>query len=346
MILVTGTPGWLGTRLVRALAEGLPDYPSLNEGYAGRKIRCLVVPGVDVQVLRDIRHDIELVEGDLRDPASLSPFFEGVEGATLFQVAGVIHPKRLRDLHDINVSGVENVLRLAAEAGVRRAVVVSSNSAIGYSRDHDHQFDEDSPYAPYMLYGAAKMGVEQVAMAAHQSGKIETVVIRPCWFYGPDQPPRQTEFFGMIRDGKAPIVGDGINKRSMSYVDNTCHALVRADQVPEVNGKIYWIADRCPYTMAEIIDTVERLLEDEFGVEVAHKRLRLPGIACDIAMATDWCMQKVGLYDKRIHVLSEMNKTIACSVKRAEQELGYDPKVELEEGMRRSLTWCRERGFI
>ncbi len=346
MILVTGAPGWLGTRLVRTLVEGLPDYPGLNDPYASQRIRCLVFRGADVGVLREIRDDIELVEGDLREPESLGPLFEGAEGATLFHVAGVIHPKRLRDLHDINVSGVRNTLSCAAEAGVRRAVVISSNSATGYSREHEVLFDEETPYDPFMLYGRSKQGLEEAAMEVHASGRIEVAVLRPCWFYGPDQPPRQTEFFRMIRDGKAPIVGAGANKRSMSYVDHTCQALLQADRVADAAGKIYWIADPRPYPMAEIVDTVERLLEDEFGVEVAHRRLKLPGFVCDIALAADWCMQKVGLYEKRVHVLSEMNKTIACSVDKAVRELGYEPHVNLEEGMRRSLVWCRERGLL
>jgi nucleoside-diphosphate-sugar epimerase len=346
MILVTGAPGWLGTRLVRALVEGLPDYPGLVDALAGQQIRCLVVKGADVEVLRDIGEDIELVEGDVRAPETLQAFFDGAEGATLYQVAGVIHPQRLRDLHDINVTGVQNVLSCASNAGVRRAVVISSNSATGYSRDHEVLFDEETPYDPFMLYGLSKQGLEEAALAAHASGRIEVVVVRPCWFYGPDQPPRQTEFFRMIRDGKAPIVGDGLNKRSMSYVDHTCQAMVQAAGLEAAAGNIYWVADPKPYPMAEIVDTVERLLEQEFDVPVAHKRLKIPGFVCDIALAADWSMQKVGLYEKRIHVLSEMNKTIACSVDRAIRDLGYEPRVSLEEGMRRSLAWCRERGLL
>ena len=234
----------------------------------------------------------------------------------------------------------------AADAGLRRAVVISSNCVAGYSRDPDILFDEESPDEPFMTYGKSKSGLEAAVRNAHDSGRIETVIIRPCWFYGPDQPPRQTEFFHMIRDGGAPIIGEGLNKRSLSYVDNSCQALALADRKDEAAGQTYWVADRRPYAMSEIVDTVERLLEEEFDIEVAHKRLRLPGLACEVALMADWCMQKVNLYQKHVHVLSEMNKTIACSVEKAERELGYDPKVSLEEGMRRSLVWCRDRGLL
>jgi nucleoside-diphosphate-sugar epimerase len=59
----------------------------------------------------------------------------------------------------------------------------------------------------------------------------------------------------------------------------------------------------------------------------------------------DATLQALGLYHQKIHVLSEMNKTIACSVARAEAELGYKPAVALEEGMRRSLAWCVSQGI-
>ena len=173
---------------------------------------------------------------------------------------------------------------------------------------------------------------------------IETVIIRPPWFYGPNQPPRQTLFFQMIRDGKAPIVGNGRNLRSMSYIDNLCQGLLLAATVERANGHTYWIADKRPYSMNEIVDTVERLLENEFGQKCAHKRMRLPGLASEVAFAVDATLQTFGIYHQKIHVLSEMNKTIACSVAKAEIELGYRPVVELEEGMRRSLAWCVAQG--
>jgi nucleoside-diphosphate-sugar epimerase len=92
------------------------------------------------------------------------------------------------------------------------------------------------------------------------------------------------------------------------------------------------------------VDTVENLLENEFGMEVAHDRMRLPSIASEVAQAVDATIQRTGLYEQRIHVLSEMNKTIACTVDKARAELGYQPRVELREGMRRSIRWCIEAG--
>ena len=95
--------------------------------------------------------------------------------------------------------------------------------------------------------------------------------------------------------------------------------------------------------MNEIIATVERVLADDFGQRCTGGRLRLPGAASGVARVADAMLQKVGLYHQKIHVLSEMNQSIACSVAKARRELGYRPTVELEEGMRRSLRWLVDR---
>jgi nucleoside-diphosphate-sugar epimerase len=325
LALVTGAPGWLGTTLVGKLA--------------GRRVRCLVQRGADTTALAGA----ETVEGDLADPESLAPFFAAARGATVFHCAGVIHPSGgVRQMYRVNVGGTKNLLAAAARAGVRRFVHVSSNSPLGCNRRNSDLFDETAPYHPYMGYGRSKMLAELAVKAATD---LETVIIRPPWFYGPNQPARQTLFFTMIRTGKVPLVGDGENRRSMAYVDNICQGLLLADSVAGAAGQVYWIADQRPYSMNEIITTIEEVMERDFGVTPARKRVRLPGAASEVAWVVDRGLQALGLYQQKIHVLSEMNKTIACSVAKAERELGYRPTVDLAEGMRRSMAWMKERGL-
>lgn len=343
--LVTGAAGWLGSRLVECLARGLPDHPALSSPPQDLRIRCLVLPGQDAAPLRAVSDRIEVVAGDLQNPADCARLCEGARGAVLFHTAGIIHPRRVAEFYRVNVDGTVNLLQAAAAARVRRAVVMSSNSPCGCNPHPDHLFDESSPYRPYLNYGRSKMRMELAVRDFHQRGVLETVIIRAPWFYGPNQPARQTLFFRMIREGKAPIVGSGQNLRSMSYLDNLCQGLMLAAEVERAAGRIYWLADRRPYTMNEIVDTVERLLDREFGGGCAHRRLRLPGLASEVAYAADRLIQALGFYQQKIHVLSEMNKTIACSIARAQRELGYAPKVELEEGMRRSLAWCVAQGL-
>jgi len=344
--LVTGAAGWLGQGLVLALTRGLPDDGRLCDPQPGLKVRCLVRPGESSAVLDEVGDRIEIVQGDVRNPSDCARLCSDARGAVLFHSAGVIHPRRVREFYHINVEGTKNLLDAATAAGVRRAVVVSSNSPCGCNPSRDHRFDESSPYNPYMNYGRSKMLMEQAVHTIQQSGRVETVIVRPPWFYGPYQPPRQSLFFRMIRDGKAPIVGTGENLRSMAYIDNLGQGLILAAASPEAAGRTYWVADERPYTMVEIIDTIERLLENEFEIPCAHKRLRLPSVASEVAWLADKTLQGLNLYQQKIHVLSEMNKTIACSIERAKRELGYRPMVALEEGMRRSIRWTKKKYLI
>ncbi len=335
-VLLTGAAGWLGQGLVHALVHGLPDCDRFKSP-GPLDLKALILPGQD-KGLRSMSPNIELVEGDLTDRTACDALCQGGEGAVLFHVAGVIHPRRVSEFDGVNLMGTQNILEAASKNGVRRAVVMSSNSPLGCNPHVNHLFDEQSPYHPYMGYGRSKMRMEQHVKSVQAQTQLETVIIRAPWFYGPHQPPRQKLFFEMIRDGKGPIVGGGENRRSMAYIDNLVQGLLLAAAVPEANGETYWIADKRPYTMNEIIDTIERLLETEFDQKCKRTRLRLPGLASEVAWLCDYLLQACGLYHQKIHVLSEMNKTIACSVEKAERDLGYRPTIALEEGMRRSLA--------
>lgn len=342
--IVTGYPGWLGNRLVHFLHQAHPDFPDDREQPRFGRVRALVLPGTDPDPITSRFPELEVVPGDVRDPAAVGRLFAGVEGATVFHLAGIIHPRRVRELYEVNTQGTRHVMAAATAARARRMIATSSNSPAGVARDPSVVFDESTPDRPYMSYGRSKKLMEDDLNAAQRSGALETVILRPCWFYGPDQPPRQSEFFRMIKAGKAPILGDGESRRSMSYVDNTAQALLLAASTDGAAGETYWVADSRPYSMNEIVDTVEEVLESDFAMAVAHDRMRLPSIASEVALGVDAALQRVGLYQQRVHVLSEMNKTIACSVDKARSELGYRPGVELREGMRRSIEWCLANG--
>lgn len=332
MALVTGAPGWLATRLVETLSA------------AGRNVTCLALPDASISELEQIPR-VTCVRGDVTKPATLDGFVAAGRGATLFHCAGVIHPKRAADFHAVNTTGTQHLLDAAARAGVRRFIHTSSNSPFGANPTREHVFTEESPYHPYMGYGRSKMAAEQAVIAAGRSGDLETVIVRAPWFYGPGQPPRQTQFFTMIRKGGFPLLGDGDNRRSMTYIDNLCQGLTLCEQHEQARGQAFWIADERAYSMNEIVDTVATILRRDFGIAVSGKRLRVPSMIGDVARVCDRLLQSVGLYDQRVHVLSEMNLTIACSIDKARRELGYRPAVALEEGMRRSVEWVLSKGL-
>lgn len=329
--------------MVRALTKGHAEMGPVGAG--GRRVRILVQRGENVDDLLEL--GAEKVEGDIRDPNTARALSAGAEGATLIHLAGVIHPTRgVREFTEVNVEGTKAVIMEAGKAGVRSAVVMSSNSPIGVSRNPFEVFDEGSPYNPYMGYGRSKQGMEEWLRAAALHNNVPTItIVRAPWFYGPEQPARQTRFFSMVKTGRFPIVGDGQNRRSMGYVDSLAYGILLAIDAPQAAGKIYWLSDERAYPMKEIVDTVREVLRDDFGMSVNPKTLRVPGIVSDVARLGDWMLQKAGIYNQEIHVLSEMNLTIACSIERAQRELNYKPLVDLREGMRRSVAWCLERGI-
>ena len=96
--------------------------------------------------------------------------------------------------------------------------------------------------------------------------------------------------------------------------------------------------------MVEIVDTVGRALADE-GFEVRGGGTKMPAIVGRVAETADALIQRVGRYQQQLHVLGEMDKTIACDISVARAELGYQPKVALYDGMRASIRWCLAQGL-
>lgn len=329
--LVTGAPGWLGDTLVESLLKGSPDFKIQT-----RDVRCLALPGLDTSHLEKL--GAEIVRGDLLDTATLMNVAKGVD--TVIHCAGLIHPKRIPQLFDVNTRGVENMITAAAYAGVKRFVMVSSNSPAGTNRRRDLPMLESDPPHPYKAYGRSKLQAENIVKRFQQQGKIETVIVRPCWFYGPNQPARQSTFFNMIKKGNPIVFGDGNNLRSMSYVDNLVQGLVLAEKTEKAAGQTYWIADERPYTSLEIYRTVAEILDVK-----ELKPRHIPGFSCLIAEVADELIQATGMYWTEMHVAGEMNKNIYCSIDKAKAELGYKPTIELREGMRRSIEWCRKKGM-
>jgi nucleoside-diphosphate-sugar epimerase len=338
--VITGAAGWLGSGLVSAFATG--DHPRPG------RLRLLVRDPADVEALGSLTAGaagpVDVVVGDLTVPADVERLFADLDGVVdVIHTAGVIHPRTVADFDGVNHRGTANVLRVAERIGTRRMVHVSSNSPFGTNPSRSDTFRNDEPYHPYLGYGESKMLAELRVLEAVGRG-LDAVIVRPPWFYGPHQPARQTTFFTLVRTGRFPVLGDGGQRRSMSYIDNLVQGIVLAELTPTDPGRGWWIADARAYTVAEIVETVGAALRDE-GFEVRTNRVRLPEVAGTVAERVDRALQRSGRYNQQFHVLGEMNKTIAVDVSAARRDLGYEPEIELYEGMRRSIRWCREQGI-
>ncbi len=340
--VITGAGGWLGTGLVAAFAGG-------GERRRSGALRLLVRDRDDEARLHALADgadlDVEVVVGDISRRDTIDRLFAGLTGTVdVVHAAGVIHPATIDEFEQVNHTGTVNVLAGAAAGGVRRMVHVSSNSPFGTNPERRDAFRNDEPYHPYLGYGRSKMEAELRVLEAAERG-LDVVMVRPPWFYGPHQPARQTTFFTLVRTGRFPVFGDGGQRRSMVYIDNLVDGIVRAELTPTDAGLAWWIADARPYTVAEIVDTVGRALRDEGFDHVAPARLRLPEFVGDVAERLDGILQRRGRYVQQLHVLGEMNKTIAVDIDAARRDLGYEPAVELYDGMRRSIRWCIDNGI-
>lgn len=338
-VFLTGASGWLGFRVAQALTTGNEAISPVLDT-KGCELVCLVPAGERTHELQNLGATI--VTGDVTNFNDINRFLSDSKDSLILHIAGLIHPPgKTKWFEKVNYEGSKNILAAATEHYAKRLVIMSSNSPIGLNPHAEHLFTEESPYSPYMGYGKSKHKMElMMRQAMTEQNSPEITIIRAPWFYGPGQPPRQTEFFKMIKDGKFPLMGKGLNKRSMAYVDSLAYGILLAAQHDAAVNEIFWMADEKPYSMLEIINTVKEVLETNFNIPCKQKNLHVPSIISDVAQLCDAMLQKFGLYHQKIHVLSEMNKTIACDISKAKEKLGYKPLVDLREGMRRSIEWC------
>jgi nucleoside-diphosphate-sugar epimerase len=341
LTIVTGGGGWFGRAYLAGIAAGGGD--ELGPIERSGSVRVLVQQPADVEAVHQILPRAEIHVGDISDASVVDRLFADAQGASVVHAAGVIHAKKVADFERVNVGGTTNVVAAARSARVRRLVHLSSNSPFGVNPTPSDVFRHDEPFNPYMGYGKSKMLGEQRVVDAHDPDGLHTVVVRPPWFYGPWQPLRQTAFFRLVRTGKFPMLGDGTQRRSMVYVDNLVQGVALAERHPAAPGGAFWIADERPYPMREILATVKQALRDE-GLDVADRQVRMPAFVGKVAERVDGVLQSRGVYHQEFHVLGEMDKTIACDISHSRQVLGYDPRVELREGMRRSIRWCLDQG--
>ncbi len=333
-IALTGATGWLGQSILAELAS---DETRV-------RVNVLALPGEGAG-LRE-RHpalDLNIVEGDVTDPAAAAAVLEGTADGAFIHAAGVIHPPRVADFERVNTVGTRVMVEAAQRVSTRRMVHISSNSPFGLNASPSDAFRASEPYNPYMGYGHSKMLAELAVRDAAESGGLEVVILRPPWFYGPGQPERQATFLTMVRNGKFPVPGDGSQRRSMVYVPDLARAALAATRQTAAPGA-YWIADQEPYSLREIVGMTQQALTDE-GFTVKPGYRRIPTAISTVARRADGMLQGRGRYSAQVHVLGELGTTIACEVGPAREALGWEPGLGLVAGMRSAIRDWLDRGF-
>jgi nucleoside-diphosphate-sugar epimerase len=333
-LAITGVPGWLTQALLDDIARCPLDRL--------REIRALVHPAL-INRLDGLKGALKSTRPvDLAAPDTIAAqcggALEGVD--VLLHTAAVIHVRRTADWYRINTEGTLSLARAARASGVRRFVFISSNAAGGRCESETEVLAESGTEHPLSHYGRSKWLAEQGLMEMHAPGSFEVVVLRPSMFYGPPVPDRHIDVYRRILSGRMPLIGDGLYRRSITYIDNLVQATRLALTHPAAAGEAFYVVDERIYTTREIMEAMASAL----GVPL--RVIRLPRAVGPAAYWTDRLLASAGVYWQNLHLVGESHWHVALSCAKLKQRLGWNPGVELEEGMRRAVAWCRERGKL
>jgi UDP-glucose 4-epimerase len=306
-VLVTGGGGFIGSNLVRALLERGDRVRVLDNFSTGSRSN---LAGLDVEV----------VEGELR---SYERVHNAVRGAEIVFHLGALGsvPRSVQDpltSSAVNIEGTLNVLLAARDEGVRRVVYSSSSSVYGTRRDLP--VTEETPPDPLSPYGVAKLAAERYCVSfARVYQSFETVVLRYFNVFGPRQNPFSQYaavvplFVTAIAEGRpVTIEGDGEQSRDFTYVANVVEATIAAAQAEGASGRIFNVSAGSPATVNEVAETIGRILDR--AVERAYAPPRTGDIRASWA-----------------------------DISAARDVLGFEPRVGLEDGLRRTVESLLER---
>lgn len=326
--LVTGGGGFLGGAIVRKLVARGDSVRSLARG--------------DYPALRDL--GVETARGDLADPAAIARATEGCD--VVFHVAakaGVWGP--YADYFRVNVEGTRNVIAACRARGVPRLVYTSSPSVVFNGRDMENA-DESAPYPAYheAAYPATKAEAERLALSAN-GPDLAVVALRPHLIWGPGDNHLVPRLLARARAGRLRRIGTVPKLVDSVYIDNAAAAhLLAADRLTPgspVAGKPYFISQGEPLP---VWDLVNRIL-DAAGLPPVDRSAPswaayLAGAACE------------GVY-KVLGIASEppMTRFLArelatahwFNIDAARRDLGYEPGVSIEEGLRRLAAWLHDQ---
>jgi nucleoside-diphosphate-sugar epimerase len=325
--LVTGASGFLGGHLAEALVK------------RGGKVRALVRRTSNTAHLESL--GVELVPGDLGDAASLRSAVRGAD--RVYHCAGLVSDWGTWEaFHAANVTGVANVLEAAREAAVGRLVHISTTDVYGYP---NRPVDETAPHIKRgWPYGDTKIDGEELVWDVFRRTGLPVTVIRPDSIYGPRSSSFVLEIVTLLKQGSMMHIGRGEQPAGLAYVDNVIDLILLAAGSEKSIGQAYNAADGSRITWRQY---VRRLAEI---VGVPDPRMTVPYRP---AYAIGWSMEKLyGLFRVTSRpLLTRMaveifGTDLGFPVDKARRELGYEPRIGFDEGMRRVEAWLRSTGVV
>jgi len=325
-ILVTGGTGFTGKALVQRLLDD------------GHEVRALDYrEGLKTDELR--RHGAEVVLGSVTDRDVVRRAVDGVD--VVHHLAAAFRELNVGERHywEVNVEGTRNVLEAAQAAGVRKVVYCSTCGVHG--NIDAPPAGEDAPIQPADYYQRTKYEAEPIAREFFERG-LKTVTLRPAAIYGPGDPERFFLIFKRVAGGSFPMFGSGATSYHPLYIDNLVDAFLLAMQDGRGDGEAYLIADAEYVAIEDLVRRIGRALDVD--VRVRHYPL-WPLIAA--GHACEKLCKPFGitppLFPRRVDWYRQNR---AFRIDKARRELGYEPRVGLDEGLRRTAEWYRREGYL
>jgi nucleoside-diphosphate-sugar epimerase len=303
-VLVTGGGGFIGSHTVDRLLGDGHDVRVLDNFATGRR-----------ENLLDVLSDIDLVEGDIQSYERVSNAVRDCE-IVIHEAALPSVPRSVQDpltSNATNVTGTLNVLLASRDAGIKRVIYASSSSIYGASPElPKHEGLLPQPISPYAV---AKLAGEGFCRSFWEVFGLETVALRYFNVFGPRQDPFSQysavipNFITALMDGRSPTVfGDGEQSRDFTYVGNVVEGNVLAMDAEVVGGKVFNVAAGQRTSLNELLQTLQHLSGRH--VDPSYEEPR-PG---DVPHSH-------------------------ADISAAERELGFRPRVSVEEGLRLTLDW-------
>jgi dihydroflavonol-4-reductase len=328
-VLVTGATGFTGGHLAEYLSG------------CGDTVRALVRPRSrpKFDASRLPATGVTAVDGDLADAAAVKRAAAGVD--VVYHIAATYREAGQPDAayRSINVDGTRHVLEAAHAAGARRVVHCSTGGVHGHIADPPA--NEDSPFNPGDVYQQTKLEAEQLARAFGDRTGFDVVVARPIGIYGPGDTRFLRMFRGLAR-GNFPMIGSGTPFYHLTFIDDLVEGFRLCGTVAAAKGRTYLLAGPRYTTLEQLVHLVAKELN------VTPPRVHLPvwpfwtaGLLCEMV-----CVPlgiEPPIFRRRVDFYT---KSRAFDTARARAELGFAPKVDLEEGIRRTADWYRKEGLL
>ena len=325
-VLVTGGTGFTGKALVRRLLDLGHEVVALD-----------YKEGLKTQELRD--WGAQVILGSVTDPDVVRRAMEGVE--VVHHLAAAFREMNVPDRYywEVNVGGTRNVLAAALDHGVRKFVYCSTCGVHG--NIDQPPGGEDAPIQPADYYQRTKYEAEPLVREFQERG-LPSLILRPAAIYGPGDPERFLLIFRRVARGTFPMFGDGRTYYHPLYIDNLVEAFVLAMRDGVGNGEAYLIADDQYVEIEELVRRVARAL----GVDV-----KVPHYPVWPVVAAGHVCEKLcrpfgitpPIFPRRVDWYRQNR---AFKIDKAKRDLGYEPKVGLDEGLRRTAEWYRQEGYL